>query len=147
MAQEIERTTDEAGVPRQQRVDLAPHNSLNLEGLPPDQIAELRRQHATGMIDVSVKAQQLKVEVGALDAALSSFTDTATKATQGGAHATISHTQTTSLGRTEVVIGNTDRAKSAKLSASASGVADRLPWIIGIVAIAAVLIAMIAFHH
>lgn len=60
---------------------------------------------------------------------------------------TLTHTQTTSLGRTEIVIGNTVRAASGKLSASATGVADRTPWIIAIVAVCAVVIALIAFRH
>jgi hypothetical protein len=45
---------------------------------------------------------------------------------------TATHTQNTAIGRTEVVIGNTDRAASGKLSASAAGVPDRLLWMVGI---------------
>lgn len=147
MAQELERTGTGTTAPAEQRIDLGPTTSLSLQGMSPEVIAELKRLHAQGMIDTGIKAQELGVEVRALDALLASFTDTASKATQGGAHATITHTQTTTVGRTEVVIGNTDRAKSARLTASATGVSDRLPWIVGIVAVAAVLVALIAFHH
>jgi hypothetical protein len=146
MAQELERTTNSGNLPAEQRFDLSANNP-SLSHLSEAEIAELQRQHISSMIDMRKKAEEMKIDVGALDAILNSATDTATKATQGGAHATISHTQTTSVGRTEVVIGNTDRAKAAKLSASAAGVSDRLPWIVGIIAVAAVIIALIAFHH
>jgi hypothetical protein len=45
------------------------------------------------------------------------------------------------------VIGNTDRAASGKLSASAAGLPDRLLWIVGIAAVAVVIVALIIFHH
>ena len=71
----------------------------------------------------------------------------AAKATQANVSMTATLAQTTSIGRAEVVIGNTDRAASGKLSASAAGVPDRLLWIVGIAAVAAIIVALIIFHH
>ena len=135
-----------------ERTELAPENSikmtnnevLDLAGMSDGQIAELRQQYVSGMIDIKKKAEEMKVDVGALDAALHSFTDQTSKASQAGASATISHTQTSSMGRTEIMIGNTDKAASGKISRSARGEQDRTIWIVGIVAAAAVVIALIA---
>jgi hypothetical protein len=46
-----------------------------------------------------------------------------------------------------VVIGNTDKAASGKLSWPTAGVPDRLLWIVGIAAVASVIVALIIFHH
>lgn len=115
---------------------------LDLQGLSDEEINELRQQHASGTLEIHKKASELKVDVGALDAVLSSFNDQTSKANQSGVSATITHTQTTALGRTEVVIGNTEKAAKGKLSRSATGEDDKTMWIVIIVAIAAVLIAM-----
>lgn len=99
---------------------------LDLSGLSSTQIAELRKEHAAGLINVQQKAQQMKVDVAALDATFGVITDQTAKATQAGTHVTTTHTQTTSIGRTETVIGNTERAAAGKLSRSASGLPDNM---------------------
>lgn len=124
-------------------IDLNARSTLSLTGLSDDQIAELKKQHAQGLINVQRKAEELKVDVGALDAALNTFNDQTARATEAGSSATITHTQTTSAGRTEVVIGNTDKAKSGKISRSARGEADRTVVIVGIIAAAIVIAALI----
>lgn len=118
---------------------------LDLSGLTPTQIAELKRQHVGGLIDVQRKAQEMKVDVAALDATLQSITDQTSKATQAGSHITTTHTQTTSIGRTETVIGNTDRAASGKLSRSAVGQGDNTPIYVIVAAVAVVIVAFLAF--
>ncbi|MNV89896.1 hypothetical protein D3C71_1842300 [compost metagenome] len=113
-----------------------------MSGLSDNQVSELRLQHAKGLLSLQQKAQEMKIDVAALDASLNSFNDQTAKATQTGASATIQHSQTTSIGRTEVIIGNTDRAAAGKLSRSAAGERDRTLMIIGIIAVAVVLVAM-----
>ena len=120
---------------------------LDLSSLSDGQISELKSQHARGMVELKNKAEDLKIQVGALDATLSSFNDQTSKATQSGSSATISFTQTTTLGRTEVIIGNTDKAATGKLSRSATGEKDKTIWIIGIIAAAAVLVALFLGKH
>jgi hypothetical protein len=147
MGQEIEKV-DAPGVPNANVINLGPANNLiDLTGIPPEQVAELKRQYASGMIDLTKKAQELKIDNASLAMLLDSFNTEAAKATQANVSMTATHTQTTSIGRTEVVMGNTDRAASGKLSASAIGAPDRLLWIIGIVAVAAIIVALIVFHH
>ena len=124
-------------------MNLTQNQVLDLSHLTDDQIQELKIQYNSGMIDIQKKAAELKVDVAALDATLGSFTDQTARATAVGAHATITHTQTNSAGRTEVVIGNTDKAASGKISRSAAGGKDITLWVVGIVAITAIVIAMV----
>lgn len=121
---------------------LTQSDTIDLIGLSEDQISELRLQHAKGLVTLQQKAQEMKIDVAALDASLNSFNDQTTKATHAGSSATIQHSQTTSIGRTEVIIGNTDRAAAGKLSRSAAGERDNTLIIVGILAVAAVFVAM-----
>jgi hypothetical protein len=146
MSQEIEKSGG-SGVPSTGVLNLGSLSQLDVSRMSPEVIAELQRQHAMGMIDANKKAQELKVDVAALTMLLDSFNTEASKATQSNVSMTATHTQTTSIGRTEVVIGNTDRAASGKLSASAIGGPDRILWIVGIIAGAAILIALLVSHH
>ena len=146
MAQEIERS-NAPDVPSVDVINLGSNNLIDLTGMPPEQVAELKRQYASGMIDLKKKAEELKIDNASLAMLLDSFNTEASKATQANVSMTATHAQTTAIGRTEVVIGNTDRAASGKLSASAAGVPDRLLWIVGIAAVAVVIVALTIFHH
>lgn len=147
MGQEIDKL-DASGVPSTNVINLGSPNSLiDLTGIPPEQVAELRRQYASGMIDLAKKAQDLKIDNASLAMLLDSYNTEVAKATQANVSMTATHSQTTAIGRAEVVIGNTDRAASGKMSASAAGVPDHLLWIVGIVAIAAIIVALIIFRH
>ncbi len=116
---------------------------LDLTGLSESEVGELKMQHAKGIIDVQKKANEMGVDVQALDSALSSFTAQTERATQADAHATITHSQTSSLGRTEVVIGNTDRAASGKMTRSGRGEQDRTIIIVIVVAVVVIVAALI----
>lgn len=137
-------TVEDAALPAS-RIDLGSSQVVDLTGLPEEEAAELRRQYASGMIDIHRKAQELKVDVGALEAGLNAFNDQAARASEAGHSATITHTQTTAAGRTEVVIGNNERAASGKISRSAAGQSDITIWLAVIGAAAAVVIALVAF--
>lgn len=146
MAQEIEKSSA-PGVPNADVINLGSNNLIDLTGISPEQMAELKYQFASGMIDLKKKAEELKIDNASLAMILDSFNTEAAKATQANVSMTATHAQTTAIGRTEVVIGNTDRAASGKLSASAAGVPDRLLWIVGNAAVAAIIVALIIFHH
>lgn len=139
---QIQVTSDSDSLPAETSIKLTVSEALDLTGMSEKQIAELKQQYAAGMIDVQKKAEEMKVDVAALDAALHSFNDQTSLATQANASATITHTQTTSIGRTEVVIGNTDKAASGKISRSGRGEKDKAMWFVGIAAVAAILIVI-----
>ena len=126
-------------VPAERALSLAQSEQLDLSGLNEDQVALIKRQHADGMVALQVKAAEMKLDVSALDAALTSFTDQTAKASQAGAHATIQHSQTSALGRTEVVIGNTERAAAGRFSNIKDLFGRYILWIVGAVAVVVIL--------
>jgi hypothetical protein len=120
---------------------------IDLSSLSNEQAAEIQRQYASTRIDLERKAAEAKIDVGSLGSALGTFNDEAAKATQSNVSITVSHRQKTSIGETEVVIGNTDRAAAGKLSMTAAGLTSKLPLLVGIIAIALVVIALIVTRH
>jgi len=96
-------------------------DSIDLSGLSEGQISELKIRHAEGIADLKKKALEMQIDVAALDANLTSFNTQTERAMQSGHSATIQHSQTTSIGRTEVIIGNTEHAAGGRLSRSATG--------------------------
>ena len=102
-------------------------------------------EYAKGMTDISKKAQELHVDVATLKNILDQLASTTKEVSEDGGSVTVTHTQSTSIGRTEVIMGNTDEAKGGKLTSSQTGRRDMTPiYMIGGL-IAAVLIAAIVF--
>lgn len=92
-----------------------------LSMLPENQRNALLAEHAKGMLDISRKATEMHVDVAALSAALGTVASTTVQAAKDGNSVTASHAQTTSIGRTEVIMGNTDAARVGKLTKSQTG--------------------------
>jgi len=142
--QSVEPVT--SNLPAERALNLGQHDMLDLSGMNDAQIADIKRQHANGMVAVQVKAAEMKLDVTALDAALTSFTDQTAKASQAGAHATIQHSQSSSIGKTEVVIGNTDRAAAGKINTSSGG-HMKILIVVGVVAVAVVILVSLFRGH
>jgi hypothetical protein len=143
---ELQSVEPVSNVPAERALNLAQNDLLDLSGMNDAQIADIKRQHANGMVAVQVKAAEMKLDVTALDAALSSFTDQTAKATQAGAHATIQHSQSSSIGKTEVVIGNTDRAAAGKINTGTGGHMRTLI-VVGVVSVAVVVLVGLFRGH
>lgn len=123
-------------------VPLSPSTNLDLSWLPEAQRKELLTSYASGMLDLGKKAQELNIEVGALKSTLATLTETTQQIAAGDNAVTISHTQTSAIGRTEIIMGNTDNARTGKLSRSQTGERDWNPIYILAGIIALVLIAI-----
>ena len=89
---------------------------VEIAGLHEDQVSVLQEQHAKGLIEVQRKASELKVDIQALDQTLESLTGQARTANDAGVNITATHTQNTSLGQTEIIVGNTQRAAAGKVA-------------------------------
>ena len=124
-------------------VSLGALPSIDLSFLPEAQRDALMADYAKGVLDIAKKAHELHVDVNVLKATLTNLADTTKSVAESGSAITVSHTQTTSVGRTEVKMGNTEEARSGKLSKSQTGETDWNPYYIfaGIAAI--VLIAFL----
>lgn len=111
-------------------IKLVPNDSIDLSFLPEEERKALLTDHAKGMIDLGKKAQELHIDAAVLKRTLGDLTETAIEGAVNGNSVTISHTQTTSVGRTEVLMGNTDQAHRGKLTRSQTGEKDFTPYYI-----------------
>lgn len=123
------------------KVNFGPAPTIDLSGIPEKERAQMLADYNNKVLDVSAKAHQMKVDSDALRATLSSLSNTTNEAAQDGNSVTITHTQQTSIGRTEIIMGNTDQAKTGKLTRSQTGERDWTPYYIGGGLLALVLIA------
>ncbi len=125
-------------------VNLTPSTSIDLSWLTEEERKVLLIEYTSGMMNLGQKAQEMNIDAMALKKVLDDFSQ-ATKDISGDGNAiTIAHTQTTSIGRTEIIMGNTKHAQSGKLSKSQTGEKDWNPYYIfgGIIALI-VIIALI----
>jgi hypothetical protein len=115
-------------------------SEIGLEGLPDDVAQQLRADFVKGMIDVNLLAVKYGVETQALAAALRNLSEETVTAIKEGSHITITRTQEDSLGKTEIITGNTETAKRGKLTRVQSGLPDyTLAYIIGAVVVVIIL--------
>lgn len=145
-----ETTNDERALARAEApqppatLPLGQGSTLDLSLLTEEQKQALVMDNARNRIDMARRAEELAVDVRALDETLRTMSDTTRNVTTSGDSVTISHTQTTAIGRTEILMGNTERAESGKLTKSQTGERDWTPFYVigGLIVIA--LIGMAA---
>jgi len=125
-------------------INLGPSTSIDLSWLPENERKPLLLDYAKGMIDISKKAQELHIDAAVLKKTLNDLADVTIEMSESGNAVTITHTQSTKVGRTEVMMGNTEQAQSGKLSKSQTGVKDWTPYYIfaGILALIIIVVLM-----
>jgi hypothetical protein len=127
-------------------INLGPSATMDLSWLPEDERKALLIDYSKGMLDLSTKAQELHVDAAALKKTLDDLSDTVCKTAKDGNSITITHSQTTTVGRTEVIMGNTEKARSGKLSKSQTGEKDWTPLYIFAGILAVIIIAILMSH-
>ena len=135
-------STPTSGVPT--AIPLSPTAMLDLSHLSEQERKALLIDYTRGMLDVGRKASELNVDAVTLRNTLDTFSQTARRAQEEGTSVTITHTQTTAIGRTEISMGNTDAARTGKLTRSQTGERDWTP-IYVIAGIVAVVVIALAF--
>lgn len=125
-------------------VPISSNTSVDLSWMPEAQRAQLLTEYTRGALDIGRKAQELQVDVEVLRDTLGNLTETTRRVAADGNSVTITHTQTTSVGRTEIIMGNTDNARSGKLSKTQTGEKDWTPMYIiaGLIAIVLIVKAI-----
>lgn len=111
-------------------INLGPSTSMDLSWLPENERKALLIDYTKGIMDISKKAQELHVDAAVLKKTLDDFSDTTREVSDSGNAVTITHSQTTKVGRTEIIMGNTEEAQSGKLSKSQTGEKDWTPYYI-----------------
>jgi hypothetical protein len=126
-----------------QVIDLSTNNLLDVSGLNDEAKQQLQIKANEAKIDLQKKAQEANIDIQSMKVNLDNLNDTVKDSTREGTSTTITHTQTTSVGRTEVVMGNTERAASGKISRSGAGLEDNTTRLLiggGVIAIVVALI-------
>lgn len=120
-------------------VNLMDNKSLDLSNLDDDSKNKIHELIAKQKIELSKKGIEQGIDVDSLRARLNTFGNQVYEVIDKGGHITITNTKDDSIGRTEVIMGNTDEAAKGKLSRSAKGFGDNSKWIIGAVVVVAVV--------
>jgi hypothetical protein len=129
-------------------VPLGPTATIDLSFLSEAQRNALLHEHGRKMLDLAAKAQELGIDTQALGATLDRLAGATREVSESGNSVTISQTIQTKVGRTEIKMGNTEEAKSGRMTRSQTGERDWNPYYIFAGIGALVLIALIfASHH
>ena len=105
-------------------------------------------EFARGQLDINKKANEMHVDVGAFRNMLDVMsTKTRELSAQENTSVTMSHTQETSVGKTEVIMGNTAQAASGKLTRTMAGERNMTPYyIIGGAIVLLILVSLFLRH-
>jgi hypothetical protein len=102
-------------------IALATGQVIDLSFIPENQRSALMAEYMRGTLDIARKANELHVDVVTLRNTLGTLTDTTRQVAQDGNSVTVTHTQTTAMGRTEIIMGNTETAGKGKFTRSQVG--------------------------
>ena len=128
---------------RNDLIDLSNTNIIDLVGLSPDEKQAMIIRSEETKIDLAKKAVAANIDLQGTKNVLDTLNASVRTASEDGTHITMTHTQKTSIGTTEVSIGNTERAASGKISRSGQGQKDNQLPIAIVAAVACVLIALV----
>ena len=123
-------------------LDLGSPNQLDLTGLSKEGRDLITQKALDAKIAISNKAQEAQIDIQGTKLQLDNLNAAVRDSSKEGTSITVTHTQTTSVGRTEVVMGNTEKAASGKMSRSAAGLEDNTLKILLAVVVGVVLLAL-----
>jgi hypothetical protein len=86
-------------------IALATGQTVDLSFIPEGQRNALLAEYVRGTLDIAKKANELHVDVITLRNTLGTLVDTTRQVAQDGNSVTVTHTQTTAVGRTEIIMG------------------------------------------
>ena len=121
-------------------VNLTESKSVDLSHLDEESKKEIHQLIAKQKVELAKKGMEQSTDVDSLRARLNTFGNQVYDVIEKGGSITITNAKDDSIGRTEVIMGNTDEAAKGKLSRSAKGLPDNSKWLI----IGGVVVAIIA---
>lgn len=126
-------------------IPLGDKGSLDLSSLPEEDRNELKKAFVQGQLALHEKMQELGIENEALDRRIGDMSRMVEEASSASASATITGAYNDKMGRTEVILGNTETAAKGKLDRTQKGQRDMTLVYVVIAAVAAVIITAILF--
>ncbi len=123
-------------------------NAAVFGSLPAEQQNALLMEYMRGNLDIGKKAAQMHVDVDAFRNTLDVMAaKTRELSGQEGLSIQIQHTQDTSIGKTEVIMGNTQQAASGRLTRTMAGERNLTPfYFIGGAIVLLVLVSLFVHH-
>ena len=121
-------------------LNLTQSKSVDLSHLDEESKKEIHQLIAKQKVELAKKGMEQSIDVDSLRARLNTFGNQVYDVIEKGGSITITNAKDDSIGRTEVIMGNTDEAAKGKLSRSAKGLPDNSKWLI----IGGVVVAIIA---
>lgn len=100
---------------------LSQDGALNISGLPIEQQNALIVKHAEMTLQLQHKAAEAAIDARSLATRLGTIAAQTQEAEKTGASVTITNVKEDSMGRTEVLMGNSEAAHIGKLSSSQQG--------------------------
>ncbi len=125
-------------------IPISNNTQINLSALPEDTKDSMLARYAEGTIDNAVVSHKLAVENTSIAEKMGNMTHTVSTASEAGASITVTSTIEDSMGRTEVILGNTDTAAKGKLTRSQRGDKDNIMLFVVIGAVVIVLLGLFA---
>jgi len=116
---------------------------IDMTGMSDEQKKLLKQKHAEGLIDVGKKAALLAVDTQALGAKLRTIAQSTNEVMESGSSITITNVNDDSLGRTEIIIGDSDAARKGKLTRSQTGSRDYTLYYIGTAIVIILILALL----
>jgi len=127
---------------------LGQQEELDLSNLTDREAGEIEAYAHKKTIDRDDRLQRLKEDLTVTAAQIQTFTKAVGDTNAQNASVTITNTKDDSLGRTEMIFGNTDAARAGKLSRSQTGLGDNAKvWILLAIILGAVIVLVAAFKH
>ena len=125
------------------KIEITDPNTISLEGLNPETRHALRQRVQEEALKLNVRESNAHIDAKAIKDRMDDAGDVVKKATRDETHATITASFDDDLGRTEVIMGNTDTAQKGKLTRSQRGEKDNTLIYVSIAVGAIILLAMI----
>lgn len=105
----------------------------------------LAESYLRGQLDLERKSQEMARDVHMFGETIRQMAATTQAAAESGAAATVQHSHQWSIGKTEAIIGNTEQARSGRLTRT---MGDHVPgWMYVLGAIVILLLASMLLHH
>src|ERR1700737_1754003 len=86
-------------------LQLGQTTQVDLSWMPEEERRALVAEYTKGILDVARRGNNLGIEVSVLRSTLGALAETTSSVSQAGDAVTVTHVQTTQVGRTEVMMG------------------------------------------
>ena len=129
--------------PGRNMISLGNGMEIDATGVPEHELQALKKKAIEQALDLSKKSAELGIDNQAMDTRLNDMAENVTKATNAGVAGTFSGAYNDQMGRTEVMMGNTEAAQKGKLSRSARGESDNTMIYVVIAAVVVVILALL----